>query len=82
MENETPVTNSTENQQPVRKKHSGRAIRAAVIRYILRAIMVLLTTILLVFGALVLILNAIFNGPSPAARDVITMSMLESSGMK
>lgn len=82
MENETPVTNSTENQQPVRKKHSGRAVRTAVIRYILRAIMVLLTTILLVFGALVLILNAIFNGPSPAARDVITMSMLESSGMK
>ncbi len=83
MENETPVTPNAGNpQQSGRKKHSARAVRAAVVRYILRTVMVLLTTILLVFGALVLILNAIFNGPSPAARDVITMSMLESSGMK
>ena len=83
MENETPVTpNAGNTQRSGHKKPSARSVRAAVVRYVLRTVMVLLTTILLVFGALVLILNAIFNGPSPAARDVITMSMLESSGMK
>ena len=36
----------------------------------------------LLFGGLCLVLNQVFNGPSPAARDVLTMSLLEASGTK
>jgi exopolysaccharide biosynthesis protein len=48
----------------------------------LRTLLVLFTVILLLVIGLYMICNLIFNGPSPAARDVLTMSMLESSGMK
>lgn len=53
-----------------------------VARVILRTLLVLFTVILLLFIGACMICNLIFNGPSPAARDVLTMSMLESSGMK
>ena len=45
------------------------------------ALMFFSIVIVLAIG-LVLILNLIFNGPSTAARDRLTMSMRESSGMK
>ena len=61
-----------------KKQTAGRI----AVRILLRTLVVLFTVILLlVFGAYT-ICNLIFNGPSPAARDVLTMSMLESSGMK
>ena len=81
MNNQSPIENN-ENRQNGRSRRSARSVRSTVVRYVLRAVMVLLSTILLVFGAAVLIMNAVFNGPSPAARDVLTMTMLESSGMK
>ena len=42
----------------------------------------LFSVILVLFIGLVLICNLIFNGPSTTARDRLTMSMRESSGMK
>ena len=51
-------------------------------RYFLRFMLVLLTMIILIFGGVVLVMNMIFNGPSPSARNVLTMSLMESSGMK
>ena len=64
------------------KRNSNRNTGKLVARILLRTLLVLFTVILLlVFGAYS-ICNLIFNGPSPAARDVLTMSMLESSGMK
>ena len=64
------------------KRNSNRNTGKLVARILLRTLLVLFTVILLlVFGAYTLC-NLIFNGPSPAARDVLTMSMLESSGMK
>ncbi len=47
-----------------------------------RTLLVLVTIVLAVAIAAVLFLNAIFNGPSESARNTLTMSMLESSGMK
>lgn len=47
-----------------------------------RTLLVLFSVILVLFIGLVLILNTIFNGPSPAARNKLTMAMRESSGMK
>ncbi len=51
-------------------------------RVVRRTLLVLLTTVLLALLALILVCNQVFNGPSPSARNVLTMSMLESSGMK
>ena len=47
-----------------------------------RSLLVFFTLILLLVLALCMICNLIFNGPSESARNVLTMSMLESSGMK
>ena len=55
-------------------------------RFLLRAfgrlLLVIFTAAVLAVIGLAVICNLIFNGPSPSARDVLTMSMLESSGMK
>ena len=53
-----------------------------VVRYVLRTLLVLLTIVALLVGALAITLNLIFNGPSPSARDVLTMSLLEASATK
>ncbi len=47
-----------------------------------RSLLVLFTVIGLALVALILICNLVFNGPSTTARNQLTMSMLESSGMK
>ena len=47
-----------------------------------RSLLVFFTVIILVVIGLCMVCNLIFNGPSESARDVLTMSMLESSGMK
>jgi len=60
----------------------SRRIRKLVVKIALRTLLFLLTTVLLLVIGLCLVCNLIFNGPSQSARDVLTMSMLESSGMK
>ena len=65
-------------QKETTKGRAGRIIA----RILLRTLLVIFTVILLVAGGLYMICDLIFNGPSPTARDVLTMSMLESSGMK
>lgn len=49
---------------------------------VLRCLLVLFTIVVLAFVGLCMTLNLIFNGPSESARDVLTMSLLESSAMK
>ncbi len=56
--------------------------KRTVLRVFLRFLLVLFTTVALVVVGLCMVCSLIFNGPSPSARDVMTMSMLESSGMK
>ena len=51
-------------------------------RFLRRFLLVIFTLVLLAFGALVLMMNTIFNGPSPAARNVLTMSLIEASATK
>ena len=51
-------------------------------RFLRRFLLLIFTFALLAFGALVLMLNTIFNGPSPAARNVLTMSLIEASATK
>lgn len=47
-----------------------------------RTLLVVLTVAVLALGAVCLVCNLVFNGPSPAARDVLTMSLLEASATK
>jgi len=64
-----------------RKKQPSRGARIfwCIFR---RFFLVLFTVIAVVLAGAAVLLNLIFNGPSPNARDRITMSMRESSGMK
>ena len=62
-----------------KKKKKGSGLFGRIVR---RFFLVLFTLIALILVAACLVLNLIFNGPSPAARDVLTMSLLEPSGTK
>ena len=49
---------------------------------LLRALLMIVTLALLLVIGLCMIANMIFNGPSPAARDLLTMTLLEPSATK
>lgn len=51
-------------------------------RFLRRFLLFVFTLALLICGGLALVLNTIFNGPSPAARNVLTMSLIEASATK
>lgn len=59
-----------------------RSIGRAIGKFFARLFLLLFTVILLLVGSLCLIMNLVFNGPSPAARNVLTMSLLEPSATK
>lgn len=59
------------------KKRSG--LLGRILR---RFLLVLLTGIVMLFSALLLVLNMVFNGPSPTARDQLTMTLIEASATK
>lgn len=60
-----------------KKKKSG--LLGRIVR---RFFLLLFTIVILLVAGLALIMNLVFNGPSPAARDVLTMSLLEPSATK
>ena len=69
---------NTQENQNTPQKAAGKPI----FRILRRCLLVFSSVILLLVLALCMICNLIFNGPSESARNVLTMSMLESSGMK
>ena len=77
MENQTPTPVAPQESKK-RKKSKSKLVFCIIRRFLL----VFFTLILLVFAGLVMVCNLIFNGPSTTARDRLTMSMRESSGMK
>lgn len=78
VDNAPPAGSGAAVKQP-KKKKKGSGVVGRIIR---RFFLLLFTLIVLILVAACLILNLIFNGPSPAARDVLTMSLLEPSGTK
>lgn len=64
------------------KKKQKKEKSGLVGRIVRRFFLSLFTIIILVVVGLALIMNLVFNGPSPAARDVLTMSLLEPSATK
>ena len=72
------MENTNVRRRPAKKRKSQKR----AMRIFRRSLLVFFTVVALVVFGLCMICNLIFNGPSQSARDVLTMSMLESSGMK
>ena len=67
------------SRPPKKKKKKCSGLFGRIVR---RFFLVLFTVIALILVAACLAANLIFNGPSPAARDILTMTLLEPSGTK
>ena len=67
------------SRPPKKQKKKGSGLFGRIVR---RFFLVLFTVIALILVAACLAANLIFNGPSPAARDILTMTLLEPSGTK
>lgn len=74
-----PSQRSGASRPPKKKKKKGSGLFGRIVR---RFFLVLFTVIALILVAACLAANLIFNGPSPAARDILTMTLLEPSGTK
>ena len=77
--NMNPTPENDAGMPSKKKKKKGSGLLGRIIR---RFFLVLFTVILLAVAALVLVMNLVFNGPSPAARDTLTMSLIEASATK
>ena len=62
-----------------KQKKQGSGLLGRILR---RFFLTLFTIVILLVVGLSLVMNLVFNGPSPAARDVLTMSLLEPSATK
>lgn len=51
-------------------------------RIIRRTCLVIITIFIMAIGTLIMALNLIFNGPSPTARNQLTMALIEASATK
>ena len=67
----------TKPKQPEKEKGSG-----LIGRIVRRFFLVLFTVIIMAISALVMVLNLVFNGPSPTARNQLTMTLIEASATK
>ena len=76
--NQSPDIVSSRGASPQPKKN-GSGLLGRIVR---RFFLLLFTVILLSLAALVLVMNLIFKGPSPAAQEVLTMSLIEASATK
>ena len=76
---EIPEESAVPAKQPKKKKKKGSGFLGRLIR---RFFLLLFTIVILVVVALVLVMNMIFNGPSQAAQEVLTMSLIEASATK
>lgn len=63
---------------PIRRK-KGNGLLGRLLR---RFFLVLAVAVLLLFGDFFLVLNLVFNGPSPTARNQLTMALIEASATK
>ena len=66
-------------KQSKKKKKKGSGLLGRIVR---RFFLLLFTVVFLALAALILVMNLIFNGPSLAAQEVLTMSLIEASATK
>ena len=69
-------------KQPKKKKKRKKKKSGAFGRFLRRTLLLIFTVVIIAAGGLVMVLNTVFNGPSEAARDVLTMSLSEASATK
>ena len=69
-------------QTSTNKKARRKGFWKTLLRILGRTFLCLIVIVALLFTGLWMVLDRIFNGPSPAARDVLTMSLSEASGTK
>ena len=81
-ENALPLNEAEILAEKPRKKKKKKKKSGAFGRFLRRALLLLFTVVILAAGGLVMIMNTVFNGPSEAARDVLTMSLSEASATK
>ena len=73
------LTPEMQAEAPAKKKKKGSGWFGRLIR---RFFLVVFTIVFLAAGALVLLMNLVFNGPSPAMQEILTMSLIEASATK
>lgn len=56
--------------------------KRTLIIFVHRTLLVLFTSALMLISVLLLVLNLVFNGPSPTARNQLTMTLIEASATK
>ena len=76
-QNVTLAVQPAKPQQSKKKKGSG--LMGRIVR---RFFLVLITVVIMAVSALVMVLNVVFNGPSPTARNQLTMTLIEASATK
>ena len=73
------LTPEMQAEAPAKKKKKGSGWFG---RFVRRFFLLLFTIVFLATGALILLMNLIFNGPSPAMQERLTMSLIEASATK
>lgn len=76
---ENVVMSPPEQGRPAKQKKKKSGLLGRIIR---RFLLVLLTLVILIVAGLWMLLDTIFHGPSEAAVEVLTMTLLEPSGTK
>ena len=79
MSKKTPTPEMQAEVPAKKKKKKGGGFFGRLIR---RFFLLLFTVVILILAALVMVLNLIFNGPSPAMQERLTMSLIEASATK
>ena len=74
-----PSTGSAAAVKQPKKKKKGSGLIGRIVR---RFFLMLFTVVILAVVALCMIMNLVFNGPSPAARELLTMALIEASATK
>lgn len=81
-QNQTMGKTPARTAEPVAAKAQKKKGSGLLGRILRRFLLVLFTVIIMLFSVLLLVLNMVFNGPSPTARDQLTMTMIEASATK
>ncbi len=76
------MTEKNQDTLRPRRRKKKKDVKRTIINVVVRTLISIVTVAVVLLIGACLILNLMFNGPSPAARDVLTMSLKEASATK
>ena len=82
MKRDRVYTDSASYMNEVIAEKRPKQKSGVVARFLRRFFFVVFAVAIMLVSALLLILNLVFNGPSPTARNYLTMSLIEASATK